>query len=479
MSDFLVELGQNQTAMNIIKALGLPIPTPQTLAREKGAYAEAQLKGYKVLVGAADGSTAVKPMLKTVVDAGAEPVVVGYGEGTPVLVEAGQAAGAKPTVLAPHATPKNLKANGLVFDATGCKNASDLKALYEFFHPLMGKIGTCGRVVLIASLPESEKDIAAQTAARAVEGFTRSIAKEIGKKGATANVIYVEKGAEAKIAAPLTFFLSKRSAFVDGQPVRVTKAVKMPAKPKATAKLDGKVALVTGAARGIGAATAQRLADEGAHVVCLDVPFDRKTLDETTAKVGGTALPMDVTDANAPRAIADFLKDNFGGVDIVVHNAGVTRDKTLRNMKEHLWDMVLNINLKAILDIDEVLFGEEIINKDGRLVALSSIGGIAGNMGQTNYGATKAGVIGYINARTPDAAKRGITVNAVAPGLIETAMTAAMPFAIREAGRRLSSLSQGGQPEDIAELITFFSLPASAGVTGNVVRCCGQSLVGA
>lgn len=479
MSDFLVDLGQNQTAMNIIKALGLPIPTPQVLAREKGAYAEAPLKGNKVLVGAADGSTAVKSMLKSIVAAGAEPIVVGYGDGTPVLVEAGEAAGAKPTVLAPHATPKGLKANGLVFDATGCKTAADLKALYNFFHPLIGKIATCGRIVLIARVPESEKDVEARTVARAVEGFVRSIAKEVGKKGATANLIYVEAGAEAKIDAPLNFFLSKRSAFVDGQPVRVTKAIKLPTKLKATGKLDGKVALVTGAARGIGAATAQRLADEGAHVVCLDVPFDRKTLDETVAQVGGTALPMDVTDANAPRAIADFLKDNFGGVDIVIHNAGVTRDKTLRNMKEHFWDMVININLAAILKIDEVLFGEEIINKDGRIVALSSIGGIAGNMGQTNYGATKAGVIGYINARSGEAAKRGITVNAVAPGLIETQMTAAMPFAIREAGRRLSSLSQGGQPEDIAELITFFSLPASAGVTGNIVRCCGQSLVGA
>lgn len=479
MSDFLVELGQNQTAMNIIKALGLPIPTPQVLAREKGAYADAQLQGNKVLVGAADGSSCVTQMLKSIVDAGAEAMVVGYGEGTPVLVAAGEAAGAKPTVLAPHATPKNLKANGLVFDATGCKNADDLKALYNFFHPLVGKIAICGRIVVLASLPEAEKNVEAQVAARAVEGFVRSIAKEVGKKGATANVIYVEKGAEGKIDAPLTFFLSKRSAFVDGQPVRVTKAVKLPTKLKATGKLEGKTALVTGAARGIGAATAQRLADEGAHVVCLDVPFDRKTLDDTVAKVGGTALPMDVTDANAPRAIADFLKSNFGGVDIVIHNAGVTRDKTLRNMKEHLWDMVININLKAILEIDAVLFGEEIINKDGRVVALSSIGGIAGNMGQTNYGATKAGVIGYINARSPEAAKRGITVNAVAPGLIETQMTAAMPFGIREAGRRLSSLSQGGQPEDIAELVTFFSLPNAAGVTGNVVRCCGQSLVGA
>ena len=320
---------------------------------------------------------------------------------------------------------------------------------------------------------------AAAVAARAVEGFVRSVGKEIGKLGATANLLYVERGAEARAAGPLRFFLSAHSAYVDGQPVRITSAPDMPDEIAFTQALKDKVALVTGGARGIGAATARRLAAEGAHVVCLDIPADRETLDATVAEVGGTALPLDITDEEAPRKIADFLKEKFGGVDIVVHNAGVTRDKTLANMPEHFWDMVLSINLLSILKIDEVLLGEKVMRDHGRIVCLSSIGGIAGNVGQTNYGATKAGLIGYVQAQGPKQAGRGITVNAVAPGFIETRMTAAMPFMIREAGRRMNSLSQGGTPEDVAELITFLSTPGAGGVTGNVVRVCGQSLIGA
>ena len=176
---------------------------------------------------------------------------------------------------------------------------------------------------------------------------------------------------------------------------------------------------------------------------------------------------------DAPQRIKDL------NLDIVVHNAGVTRDKTLANMKEHLWDMVLSINLGAILAIDEVLLGDKVINDGGRIVCLSSIGGIAGNMGQTNYGATKAGLIGYVAAQSAEQAKRGITVNAVAPGFIETRMTAEMPFMIREAGRRMNSLSQGGHPEDVAELIKFLSTPGAVGITGQTIRVCGQSLIGA
>jgi 3-oxoacyl-[acyl-carrier protein] reductase len=125
------------------------------------------------------------------------------------------------------------------------------------------------------------------------------------------------------------------------------------------------------------------------------------------------------------------------------------------------------------------LLAADAIKTHGRIVCLSSIGGIAGNMGQTNYGATKAGLIGYVAGRSTEVASKGICINAVAPGFIETRMTASMPFAIREAGRRLCSLSQGGDPKDVAELITFLSTPGAAGVTGQVIRVCGQSLIGA
>ncbi len=164
---------------------------------------------------------------------------------------------------------------------------------------------------------------------------------------------------------------------------------------------------------------------------------------------------------------------------MVVHNAGVTRDKTLGRMSEDLWDLVLSINVTAPQRIDKALFEQDVVRDNGRVVGVSSISGIAGNAGQTNYSTSKAGVIGMVEAWAPALAKRGVTINAVAPGFIETTMTAAMPITIREAGRRMNSMAQGGLPVDVAETIAWFANPASAGVTGNVVRVCGQSLLGA
>lgn len=454
MSDYLVRLAQRPAANKLIKTFGLP--APQTLSRADAPYTERFLEGRRLLFGAAANATTIQKVTATLKATGVEF----ERNDTPQ-------------------PPDDECFDGLVFDATGMADPAELKGLYEFFHPVVRKLASNARVVVLTSTPESAETVAGAAAARAVEGFVRSLAKEVGRKGATANLLYVEPGAEKRISGPLRFFLSDYSTFVDGQAVTVTNAGKAPRSIPVTQVLEGKVALVTGGARGIGAATAERLAAEGAHVVCLDIPQENETLEATVARIGGTALPLDITDAQAPQRIVEFLQAEFGGVDIVIHNAGVTRDKTLGNMPEHYWDMVLSINLQAILAIDAEITAHKLMNDHGRIVCLCSIGGIAGNAGQTNYGATKAGLIGFVERRGTGARGRGICVNAVAPGFIETRMTAEMPFTLREAGRRLSSLSQGGQPRDVAELITFLSTPGAAGVSGNVIRVCGQSLIGA
>jgi 3-oxoacyl-[acyl-carrier protein] reductase len=245
--------------------------------------------------------------------------------------------------------------------------------------------------------------------------------------------------------------------------------------------LAGKVALVTGASRGIGAAIASTLARDGAHVVGLDVPALEDDLKAVAAGIGGSALALDITDPDAPRAIASYLKKQRG-VDVVVHNAGITRDRTLGRMDADRWNAVIAVNLSSIERITDALIDggrKAVLNEGGRIVCVSSISGIAGNAGQTNYATSKAGVIGIVNAYAPLLAKRGATINAVAPGFIETQMTAKVPLAIREAGRRMSSLSQGGLPVDVAETIAWFSSPAGGGLNGNVMRVCGQSLLGA
>jgi 3-oxoacyl-[acyl-carrier protein] reductase len=204
-----------------------------------------------------------------------------------------------------------------------------------------------------------------------------------------------------------------------------------------------------------------------------------EALSEVTSALGGSSITADITDADAPATIAERLQQAHGGVDIVVHNAGVTRDKTLGRMTPEQWGGLMAINLTAPQRITEELLARELVRSNGRIVGVSSISGIAGNAGQTNYSTSKAGVIGMVQATAPALAKQGVTINAVAPGFIETQMTAAMPFALREAGRRMNSVSQGGLPVDVAETIAWYANPGSAGVTGNVVRVCGQSLIGA
>jgi 3-oxoacyl-[acyl-carrier protein] reductase len=213
--------------------------------------------------------------------------------------------------------------------------------------------------------------------------------------------------------------------------------------------------------------------------VGVDVPAQAADLEEVTGRIGGSSLLADITDDGAPAQIASHLLDHHGGVDVIVHNAGVTRDKTLARMTREQWSTLIDINLRAPQRIDRELFTREAVKPGGRIVGVSSISGIAGNAGQTNYSTSKAGIIGMVQAWASRTGGDGVTINAVAPGFIETRMTEAMPIATREAGRRMNSLAQGGLPVDVAETIAWFASPGSGGVNGNVVRVCGQSLIGA
>jgi len=374
------------------------------------------------------------------------------------------------------------KLAALLFDASGIKDSSQLEPLHGFFHDTLRSLGKCGRIVVLGRPPESCASPRQWTAQRALEGLTRSLGKE-ARRGVTANLVYVGEGAEHGIEATLRFFLSPRSAYVSGQVVRIDASAPHSADTAPSPAfnwlqpLAGRRALVTGAARGIGAAIASVLAAEGAHVIGVDIPVARDALDATMRQLNGTALAFDIAAPEAPAQLAAALDEL--GVDIVVHNAGITKDKTIAKMTDAAWQSVIDINLGAQERIDDALLAAGILRDGGRIVSVSSISGIAGNAGQTNYATSKAGVIGRVQSMAPHLRARGITINAVAPGFIETQMTEKMPFAIREAGRRMNALSQGGQPVDVAQAIAWLAHPGSAGVTGQVVRVCGQSLIGA
>jgi 3-oxoacyl-[acyl-carrier protein] reductase len=370
---------------------------------------------------------------------------------------------------------------GLVFDATGITEPAGLKGLYKFFTPLLRNLGPSGRIVVIGTTPDDTGSTHERVAQRALEGFTRSLGKEM-RRGATVNLVYLSpdaKPAATGLESTVRFILSGKSAYVDGQVFRVGAADSSPPadwdKP-----LDGKVAIVTGAARGIGATIAEVFARDGAKVVCIDIEASAETLGVTASKVGGTALTLDVTADDAVEKITEHLREvHDGRADILVNNAGITRDKLLANMDEARWDSVIAVNLLAPLRLTEGLVGNGTLGEGGRVIGLSSMAGIAGNRGQTNYAATKAGMIGLTDALSAVYADKGVTVNAVAPGFIETKMTEAIPLATREVGRRLNSLYQGGQPVDVAETIAYFASPASNAVTGNTIRVCGQAMLGA
>ncbi|ENW51552.1 3-oxoacyl-ACP reductase [Acinetobacter baumannii] len=463
MTDQYQAFTQSPIGKFVVKNLGLPSP----VVLERFESAQPVVKGA-VLVGAAPSSVLSGAIAQVLSNIHADSYV---GNNVALQQEAAKVG----LNLRPfNAGDKESKFKAVVFDASGIQNSEQLNELYKFFNPIARQVATSGRVIVIGTTPETAKTVKQAIAQRALEGFIKSVGKEF-KKGITAQVVYVDEGAAANLESTLRFLLSPRSAYVSGQVIRVSKADVVDvdwAKP-----LAGKTALVTGASRGIGEAIAHVLARDGAHVICLDVPQQQADLDRVAADIGGSTLAIDITAADAGEKIKAAAAKQ-GGLDIIVHNAGITRDKTLANMKPELWDLVININLSAAERVNDYLLENDGLNANGRIVCVSSISGIAGNLGQTNYAASKAGVIGLVKFTAP-ILKNGITINAVAPGFIETQMTAAIPFAIREAGRRMNSMQQGGLPVDVAETIAWFASAASTGVNGNVVRVCGQSLLGA
>ena len=469
MTDSYLHFANSPLGAKLADSLGLPKPLP--LERYKSG--QAVVKGSVLLGGGGEPQ-----LLEALAAAFKSMAVQGLAHAQlaqwmPVANKAGLMTGRWGVDGKP-----GEKVKALVFDATGLTDSTQSDALYQFFHDAARSVLPCGRVVILGRPPEGCATARQATIQRALEGLSRSLAKEL-KKAIAVQLVYVAEGAEDQLESTLRFLLSPRSAYVSAQVIRVGQTVGASVVPADWAKpLAGKKVLVTGASRGIGASIAEVMAREGATVICLDVPQAQPGLDEIAAKLGGTAIALDIGAEDAPQKLVDAAKLD-GGWDVVVHNAGITRDKTIANMKEHFWQMVINVNLSTQERINDALVESGALKDGGRIVCVSSISGIAGNLGQTNYALSKAGVVGMVQSTAPIFAKKGITINAVAPGFIETQMTAAVPFAIREAGRRMNSMSQGGQPQDVAEAICWFASPASSGLTGNVVRVCGQSLIGA
>jgi 3-oxoacyl-[acyl-carrier protein] reductase len=463
--DPIQNLLTNPTGRTIVGRTGVALP-PTLRRYEPG---QPLLTGPAV-IGSAPGGTLIEQVRTILVDAGAE-------------------------VLDERPDP-DRRIGALLFDASGITDPSGLADLRDFFSPMLRKLAPGGRVLVFGTPPEmivastgAKKTKAARAKAaaaashhvaqRALEGFTRSLAKEL-RAGATAQLVLVAPDATDRLGSTVRFLSSARSAFVDGQVIRVTAAVTAEEAPIDWGRpLDGCAVVVTGAARGIGAAMVETLAADGAHVIGVDLASLANDLQKVTAAAGGSFVVADITTVDAGARIARAVAEGPGTLHGIVHNAGITRDKKLANMAEDRWNQVMSVNLIAPMRITQELVEGGLLGAGGRIVGISSIAGVAGNLGQTNYAASKAGVIGMVDALAPQLAPMGIAVNAIAPGFIETQMTQRIPLTIREGGRRLSSLKQGGLPVDVAQATSWLLWPASHGLTGNLVRVCGQALIGA
>ncbi|MVW76807.1 3-oxoacyl-ACP reductase [Pseudomonas xionganensis] len=451
MSDRYLAFANSPTGRRLVSALGLPAP----LRLERWQSGRNRVVDGALLIGG-DGSLA--------------SAVAGFGKRlSDNLFAPREGQFELPRWTAEHGP--RLKA--LVFDASHLSRFEQLIELRDFFQPALRGLANCPRVVVLGRAPESLKDPISASVQRSLEGFSRSLGKEI-RRGGNVQLIYVGKGGEVQLEGALRFFLSPKSAYVSGQVLRLNACGELV--KDWTRPLAGKKALVTGASRGIGAAIAETLARDGAEVLLLDVPGAAQALEGLAARLGGRSLALDICAEDAAAQLIEALPD---GIDIVVHNAGITRDKTLAKMSDDFWNSVIKVNLNAPQVLTQALLDAGTLRDNGRVVLIASISGIAGNLGQTNYAVSKAGVIGLAQAWAPSLAKRGISINAVAPGFIETQMTAAIPLTIREAGRRMNSMNQGGLPQDVAEAVAWFAQPGSGAVSGQVLRVCGQSLLGA
>ena len=241
--------------------------------------------------------------------------------------------------------------------------------------------------------------------------------------------------------------------------------------------LDGKVALVTGASRGIGRAIALKLAAEGAKVA-INYAGNTAKAEEVKAEIeknGGEAILVqaDVSDAAAVEAMVNATVEAFGQIDILVNNAGITRDGLLMRMKDEDFDAVINTNLKGVFYCTKLVSKLMMKKRSGRIINMASVVGLMGNAGQTNYAAAKAGVIGFSKSVAKELAARGITVNMVAPGFIDTDMTAAMTDKAKEMTLTGIPLKRMGTPEDVANAVAFLVSDNASYITGQVINVDG------
>lgn len=242
--------------------------------------------------------------------------------------------------------------------------------------------------------------------------------------------------------------------------------------------LSGKIALVTGASRGIGAAIADTLAQAGATVIgTATSESGAQAIGERLAQWGGKGRALNAADENGIENLISDIEQEFGKLDILVNNAGITRDNLLMRMKEEEWDEIMHVNLKSVFRASKAVLRGMMKQRSGRIINITSVVGTMGNAGQTNYAAAKAGLIGFAKSMAREVGSRGITVNCVAPGFIDTDMTRALPEETRKMFTAQTSLGKFGEAQDIADAVLFLASDQAKYITGQTLHVNGGMLM--
>ncbi len=372
----------------------------------------------------------------------------------------------------------------LVYDASHLNSSHELDDLYEFFNHHMKQLKAHTRAIVIAQDPDCAENAEKKAALWAVSGFVKSLSKEIGRKCASINLLtYNHESAsfesiEQALAACSEYFLSDHSSYVTGQVIAIEDPGNVDMSIPFAGSLAGKIVLVTGAAGGIGRAIAQSFASEGSYVIAIDQVSKAAELKQLCRDIDGHSLALGLGNHENHQEIVNYISKQHGHVDVVIHNAGITRDRTLKKMSKNEWRSCLDINLRAVEELTQMMLEAKVVAQGGRIIMMASISGIGGNIGQCNYSAAKAGLIGYAKGLSQQLRAEGIGVNAIAPGFIQTEMTANLPLITRQIAVRMASLGQAGLPQDIADAACFLASPFSAGIRGSVLRVCGGHTLG-
>ena len=449
--DYFLTLHKKPLQKKIATSLGLPVPLP--LKRTRNPWQANELAGQQI-------------------------ALLTIGETNQALSAHLQQAGASVSAQITNAS----ELSAIILDATQITALEELKQAFTELKKYYADLRNNRRIIILGPMAVDPEPAVlkigmakAVLLSHALDGLMRSLSKECGRKNIAVNAVKVDPGAEHRVSFVVQFLLSKRSAYVAGQPIPVSTLAHTDEAVTTENILQGKRAVVTGAGQGIGLSVAQFLKQEGADVIGIDHPSS-KTIDQEMQTLGAQSIKLDIGQAAIGEA---FVKALGSPVDIVIHNAGITRDKMFKRMTSEQWDLVTRVDLDAIVEINDALLAADYLNDHGRLIFMSSISGIAGNAGQTNYATSKSGLIAYALGLSHELAARGITVNAIAPGFIETKIVETMPFMNREVGRRMSVFKQGGIADDIAHATTMLAAPGASGITGYTLRVCGHMMIGA